>query len=292
MSPHSDDVALSCGGQILANPDHRSDSLVLTVFTSEASSKAPATRAQTQFVDAIHSDRDREDEAAWNSVGVPLRVLGLPEALLRGRFPFSISRSTRDREVMRELYDMMASYRRTYPEAQFYFPAGIGRHLDHMLCRDVALELLRNDGSTKVLLYEDAPYWWLGFLKKAHYREFGLRPRTRDAGDSERSYGIDLLQYLSRQEVPFPRGRKLFLAVYLGLLAGAGGGSSAELKAYRSTVATTTIDGEILARKRELVYHYRSQLPMLFGDAPDELLDIFRDCFSTERTIELVKQFA
>jgi len=249
-----------------------------------------ATGTQAQFVDAIHADRDKEDEAAWNFAGVPLRALGLPEALLRGSFPFSLTRSARDRQVMGELYDMIVSYKRTYKEAQFYFPAGIGRHLDHLLCRDVAFDLLRNDASAKIIFYEDAPYWWLRFLKKAHYHELGLGAGTRDSADRPSRYGIDLWQYLSRKDVPFPRGRKLFFAVYVGLLARAGRGLSADWKAFRPTIATTTLDAEILARKRELVFHYKSQLPLLFGEAPDELLDKYQDCFALETTTEMVRR--
>jgi len=274
----------------LTNPDRRSDTLVLTTFTSQEASKGGETRAQTHFVDAIRNDREEEDQAAWNSVDVPWQALGLPEALLRGSFPFSNSRSARDREVMGDLYERIASYKRTYTEAQFYFPAGIGGHLDHLLCRDVAFELLRNDASAKVLFYEDAPYWWLRFLKKAHYHELELRAGARHSADHPSRHGIALLQYLLRKEVPFPRGRKLFLAVYVGLLARAGRGWGGDLKAFRPNVATTIIDSEILTRKRALVYHYRSQLPMLFGEAPDQLLDKYLGYFGTETVIELARR--
>jgi len=290
VSPHADDVALSCGGRILTNPDRRSDTLVLTIFTSKNASKQASTRAQTHFVDAIHADREEEDEAAWNSVNVPWQALGLPEALLRGSFPFTISRSARDRQVMHDLYERIASYKRTYTEAQFYFPAGIGGHLDHLLCRDVALELLRNDASAKVLFYEDAPYWWLRFLKKAYYHELELRAGAHDSADQPGRHGIHLFQYLLRENVPFPRGKKLFLAVYVALLVRAGRGWGGDLKAFRRNIMTTIIDSEILARKRELVYHYRSQLPMLFGEAPDELLDKYLGYFGTETIIELIKR--
>lgn len=290
VSPHADDVALSCGGQILANPDHRRDSLVLSVFTSDENPSKQATTDQARFVDALHMDRDKEDEAAWNSVGVPRRALRLPEALLRGSFPFSITRSERDRQVMGELCDIIASYMRTYADAQFYFPAGIGRHIDHLLCRDVAFEMLRNHASAKIVFYEDAPYWWLQFLRKAHYHELGEGPATCDSATHSPTPGINLLQYLLRKDVPFPRGRKLFLAVYVGLLARAGRSSAADLKTFRPNITTTTVEAEIRARKRELVYQYSSQIPMLFGAAPDALLEKYRDCFATETTIELTKQ--
>ena len=290
VSPHADDVALSCGGQILANPDHRSDSLVLTVFTSEQDASKQAATDRPKFVDALHADRDREDEAAWNSVGVAWRALRLPEALLRGSFPFSIKRSERDRQVMVELLDIIASYMRTFADAQFYFPAGIGRHIDHLLCRDVGLDMLRRYESGRIVFYEDAPYWWLRFLRRAHYHEQGVGPAISDSAADLPTLGIGLLQYLTRKNVPFPRGRKLFLAVYLGLLAGVGQGSAADLKTFHPNITTATFDAEIRFRKRQLVYQYSSQLPMLFGEAPDAVLESYRDCFATETTIQLAKQ--
>jgi len=289
VSPHADDVALSCGGQILANPDHRSDSLVLTVFTSEEDNSGEAAADQARFVDAIHADRDKEDEAAWSSIGVAWRALRLPEALLRGSFPFSIRRSPRDRQVMEQLGDIMAAYMRAYPDAQFYFPAGIGRHVDHLLCRDVALDLLRNQASARIAFYADAPYWWLRFLRIAQYDEMGLRAAPSDPATRLPAHGISLPQYLLRKDVPFPRGRKLFLAVYVGLLARAGRNPAADLKKFRPRIITTTVEADILTRKRDLIYRYSSQLPMLYGDAPDALLARYRDCFATEATIELTR---
>ena len=289
VSPHADDVALSCGGQILANPDHRSDSLVLTVFTSEEDDSGQAAVDQARFVDALHADRDREDEAAWSSIGVAWRALRLPEALLRGSFPFSIRRSPRDRQAMEELGDIIAAYMRAHPDAQFYFPAGIGRHVDHLLCRDVAIDLLRNRASASIAFYEDAPYWWLRFLRIAQYDEMGLGSAPSDPAIGLPTYGVSLLQYLLRKDVPFPRGRKLFLAVYTGLLARAGRDPRADLKKFNPKIATTTFGADILTRKRDLVYRYSSQLPMLFGEAPDALLARYRDCFATETTIELAR---
>jgi hypothetical protein len=174
----------------------------------------------------------------------------------------------------------------TCSEAKFYFPAGIGRHVDHLICRDVALDLLRTHPSAKIVFYEDTPYWWLRFLKNAQYRELGLDPSAAQAGRSS-DCGVGLRHYLLRSGVPFPRGRKLFLAVFLGLLARAGRGASADLRMFNPTISTVTVDAEILSRKRDLVYQYRSQLPMLFGAHADDLLRMYRECFATETTIEL-----
>lgn len=291
VSPHADDVALSCGGQILMNPDRRSDTLVLTAFTSDDASPAAATIKRSNFVDAIHAQRDTEDEAAWNSVGVPWRALGLPEALLRHTFPFAIFGSGSDPEIKGQLRDIIASYMQTYPDAKFYFPAGIGRHVDHLLCRDVAFDLLRTHAQARIALYEDTPYWWLRFLKKAHYREFGLSSSSAHPIHSG-VCGIGLRHYLLRNDVPFPRGRKLFVAVLLGLLARAARGAGADLRMFNPTITTITVDHEVLSRKRELIYQYGSQLPMLFGPSVDDLLSTYAKCFATETTIEFSSESA
>jgi LmbE family N-acetylglucosaminyl deacetylase len=293
ISPHADDVALSCGGQILANPSRHTDSMVVTVFTSQGNPASQgATGGRARFRDSVHTDREIEDEAAWNSVDVPLHQMRLPEALLRGSFPFSPSRNARDRDVMAELQDALSSYMRSFPEARFYFPAGIGRHLDHMLCRDVAVNMLARKVSAKIAFYEDAPYWWLRFLRSAHYRELGLVAAVSNTAKDPRSPGVGLLRYLFRREVPFPRGRKLFFAVYLALLAGAGRGMGSPLKGLSPTITMTTLDDQILRSKRTLVQRYESQLPMLFGRAPDGLLEDYRDCFATERVVEFLEESA
>ena len=56
---------------------------------------------------------------------------------------------------------------------QIYFPLGIGGHVDHILCRDVAISLLNSgrgwvmpapDMADRVSFYEDFPYaWWNDF---------------------------------------------------------------------------------------------------------------------------------
>lgn len=288
VSPHADDVALSCGGQILMNPDRCNDTLVLTAFTSEDASPGGATIKSSNFVDAIHAQRDKEDEAAWSSVGVPRRALGLPEALLRNSFPFAIIGSGAHLEIKRDLLAIIASYMKTYPDATFYFPAGIGRHVDHLLCRDVAIDLLNTHPEANIVLYEDSPYWWFRFLRRAHYRELGLISKRAHAIGSG-ICSIGLRRYLLRRDVPFPRGRKLFFAVLLGSLVRAARGVGTDLSMFDPTINTITVDNEILSRKRELVYHYASQLPMLFGSSADDLLSAYAKCFASETTIEFAR---
>ncbi len=45
-----------------------------------------------------------------------------------------------------------------------------------------------------------------------------------------------------------------------------------------------------MARKKELVFHYASQIPMLFGDRPEALLTACRDSFSSEFAIEISRK--
>ena len=198
LSPHADDVALSCGGRILMDPGHRTDSLVLTVFTSQRSyTDHPRRRQSARFADAISPERDGEDQSAWRSIGVEWRNLGLPEALLRGSFPFKRRRSAQDRDVEDQLYERVVELASSYPEATFYFPAGVGGHIDHLICRDVACRLL-HEAVTSPVLYEDAPYWWLKPLRSRFYEGVRTKLLSNEQEGPAHSNGLGLIQYLFR----------------------------------------------------------------------------------------------
>ena len=65
-----------------------------------------------------------------------------------------------------------------------YFPLGVGGHVDHQLCRDVGLGLLREgrawvmpgpDYADKIAFYEDFPYaWWTDFRRLEDLEGGGL----------------------------------------------------------------------------------------------------------------------
>jgi LmbE family N-acetylglucosaminyl deacetylase len=283
VSPHSDDAALSCGGQIIAgSPD---DALVLNVFASEGD-------AQSALFDSVNAERTREDEVAWDSVGVALEQGRLPEALLRRKFPFQIVGGGPDPEVIQSVHELLYGYVRSEPGATFHLPAGFGSHVDHLACREAGLRLLNEGRLDRIMLYEDAPYSWLSFIRRQHYR--ALRRRIDLDRESRvaalRREGVNLSTYLRDRSVPFPRGKKLFPLVHASLLARNSLPGRPPAKPYRGTVRTIALSDAQMAKKQELIFQYRSQLPMLFGKEPEKVLDRLRSSFSKEVVIEVTRK--
>ena len=127
-------------------------------------------RSKAALFDSVNEERTREDELAWASLGVQARYLDLPEALLRKRFPFEIFRRGDDSTVVAALCTAVGEYARSYPDAEFIFPAGFGNHLDHIACKAAAFRLLDQGGLRKIVLYEDVPYSWSKFIRHQTYK--------------------------------------------------------------------------------------------------------------------------
>ena len=292
VSPHSDDVALSCGGQIIANSASNTDTMVLNVFTSDQQQSHPPEKRETALFDSINSERTLEDQSAWDSIGIETRYLNLPEALLRGRFPFQLLGGGSELGVQNALRDAILGCAGSYPDASFYFPAGIGNHVDHIICRDAAFRLLSEGILDRIFLYEDVPYSWLKFLRDQYYRSLRRRVEIDQDGCVQgfRQDGETLPGYLTKKQVPFPRGKKLFPIVYFsGFLAKPSDGPSGSRKDYRASVQKIGLTADQMRRKKDLLYSYKSQIPMLFGSDPEELLAGHRESFSTEVRIAVTK---
>jgi LmbE family N-acetylglucosaminyl deacetylase len=293
ISPHSDDVALSCGGQIMSASARRDDMMVMNIFTSESDGlSGDPSDTGAKFPDSIRSDRNLEDTAAWNYAGIETRHALIPEALLRKRFPFSIIPGREDPALVDRIFKFALSHIERYPDANYYFPAGFGNHIDHIACKKAAFRLLDEGHLDRIFLYEDIPYCWLKFIRAQYYvallRNVDLKEEDRQ--QAFRSEGDDIASYLQRAMVPFPRGKKLFLAVYLSLLIETMIGKVFSVRnRYFGRIFFKYLDNNQITKKKNLLYHYRSQLPMLFGENPDKLLADYYQSFSREMTIEISK---
>jgi len=291
VSPHADDVALSCGGQILMNSNRSDDVAILNIFTSDLAMTGPAIRRESKFTELVNAERSKEDRAAWEHLSVRAHYVDLPEAVLRQKFPFAI-RHQPEPYLLEQLRDAIGTYADLYPGALFHFPAGIGSHIDHIACANVAFQILNLGIVERVRLYEDTPYSWLRFIRRQYYRR--LERAVRFDHDSHaiahRPSGAGGFRYLGSRTVPFPRGRLLFTAVYLAHLgSGASHPTSGLTGGYRGTVQITRLDEERVREKIALLEHYASQIPMLFGDDPERTFDLFREALSTEISIEIAR---
>ena len=140
---------------------------------------------------------------------------------------------------------------------EVYFPLGVGNHVDHQLCRDVALALLEEgrrwvmpgpDWAGRVVFYEDFPYaWWNAFSSPADLpagslgglsSEILLSPRYAEIGDQlERKVrGISL--YESQLDRLFGGARPMASAVrrYANAVALQGGLSGSAERYWQTLV--------------------------------------------------------
>ena len=143
LSPHLDDAVLSCW-HLLAGSDAVT---VVNVFTG---SPAPGTQPprwdrETGAHDPVARMRERraEDRRALDLVGRASVNLGLLDAQYGGV-----------RSPIRPL--LMPLQRWRDPSTVLYAPAALGRHPDHAVVRDAALDLAR--AGWRVVLYADLPH--------------------------------------------------------------------------------------------------------------------------------------
>jgi LmbE family N-acetylglucosaminyl deacetylase len=143
LSPHLDDAVLSCW-RLLDGPD---EAVVVNVFTASppVGTPAPWWDRATGAADPVERMRERrkEDAGALALVGRPSIPLGL------------LDDQYRHAEIA--LRDLVERIRLAVDsDARFYAPAAFGRHPDHVLVREAALELARLGRS--VTLYADLPH--------------------------------------------------------------------------------------------------------------------------------------
>jgi LmbE family N-acetylglucosaminyl deacetylase len=154
VSPHPDDAALSCAGEMLFTDGV----LVLNVFSRTAWWRFPYGPADLPKIQAA---RDMEEDLVSRLSGAEVRGLGLPEALLRGHRMeevFTATPDRRDEEVVRNVTEAVAKLAREHPAARWYLPLGVGGHVDHRIARDAAFEGLGEVERARVHFYEDLPY--------------------------------------------------------------------------------------------------------------------------------------
>ncbi|HEY2193335.1 MAG TPA: PIG-L family deacetylase [Actinomycetospora sp.] len=205
LSPHLDDAVLSCGA-LLGELAPRSEITVLTLFTE--ATDGPHGRAARSFLrQCAHPDaatlfraRRAEDRAVVGSLGARPEHLGLTDALFRRRdvptalagvgrlvpellhryptFRFDIARgrvSRGDRALRAELAARIAA--RAGEADLLLCPLGVGRHVDHLLTRDLGLAW-----PGPVVWFSDFPYALDHDPDAAFLRREGLRPWSFDEG--------------------------------------------------------------------------------------------------------------
>jgi LmbE family N-acetylglucosaminyl deacetylase len=168
LSPHYDDVALSCGGTVARLADSGPTPLIVTVFAGTILDELLTefatwkhARWSIASVDEVQTQRQAEDLVAAALLGCRVQWLGYPDAIYRA------NRYSSDAELFgaidrteHGLIELITDEVRSLPEWRdeitIYVPLGVGEHVDHQLIYAVGQQLAA--GGTRVLAYEDCPY--------------------------------------------------------------------------------------------------------------------------------------
>ncbi len=183
LSPHFDDVALSCGGLAAARPG----SLCLTLFAAPPPPGVPLSafaqelhdRWGTSDLGAGNALRRAEERAATARLGLALALLDYPDAVYRpGRYESEAAifgaLDPAEADLPAALADDIAAALAAHgvgADVPVYAPLGLGHHVDHQLTYQAA-GLLAARGRP-VYYYEDFPYAARPGAHAARFAELG-----------------------------------------------------------------------------------------------------------------------
>jgi LmbE family N-acetylglucosaminyl deacetylase len=166
LSPHLDDAALSCGGRIATQVAAGEQTLAITLCTASPPPEGPFSALARQF----HADwglapgqvvaaRLEEDALAMERLGCDYHWAGMLDAIYRYPEAYDSRDSlfnapAPDDPLFAALRHYVGELRARFPEATFYAPLGVGRHVDHLVAFAAAREAL----GAGARFYEDIHY--------------------------------------------------------------------------------------------------------------------------------------
>ncbi|MCE7988896.1 MAG: hypothetical protein DYG89_47680 [Caldilinea sp. CFX5] len=168
LSPHLDDVTLSCGGQVFQATRAGQRVLIVTITAGDPPNNAVSGYAQSlhdrwELVADAVAARRAEDEAANAILGADTLHWSLPDCIYRYHpttgAPFYVSDpdifgevNPAESAVVTTLSEQIAALP---PHTQLYVPLTIGHHVDHQLTRLAAEQAFPQ---AALCYYEDYPY--------------------------------------------------------------------------------------------------------------------------------------
>lgn len=178
LSPHLDDVALSCGGQVFQQTQAGASVLIVTLTAADAPNDnlppfAEAHHASWQLDAQAVANRRAEDVAACRLLGADWVHLSIMDAIYRrdprSGTPLYESDETLFGEVNSAeipLLAQIAEQLRKLPSADSIIsPLTVGNHVDHVLMRQAAEQAFGDS----LHYYEDYPYChWHGLGNKVN----------------------------------------------------------------------------------------------------------------------------
>lgn len=169
ISPHLDDVALSCGGLVYRLTSADRPVTIATVCTADHPADQPLSEAarhehqQWQLGDRPYQGRRAEDERACRMLGATAVHLNLLDAIYRCDEQSAplytndfIGGTVHPYDWQVQLPKVQAALAPlTHAAAQVYGPMAIGGHVDHVIVRRAVESLVDRPA---IRYYEDFPY--------------------------------------------------------------------------------------------------------------------------------------
>ena len=281
FSPHLDDIALSCGGIISAQRSRGDDILVVTVFSGAESIPTRATRVTRVTgvfsVFAEMAERRKEDDRAMAALGVGRRLFGYAEAIQRDRryrsLPGLFSHIAKsDTKIIEEIYAKIRDIFSQYPKAKYWFPLGVGNHVDHQILFRIAGRLAEKRTDEDIIYYEEFPYADIPYLAKhrldsigAPYRDASIRSVGKTAARTYHALlSIPVIRdNIERFQKPFLYALIISTMFYREKIRQSMS-SASDFSRLTPEVVDVTLHIEL---KANAIMKYESQVRALFGDA-------------------------
>jgi LmbE family N-acetylglucosaminyl deacetylase len=188
LSPHLDDVVYSCGGTLGVQVSTGLRPLVITVFAGVPSSNTElspfAVEVQRgmdfrQNAQTAMTTRREEDTRALEYLHADYLWLDYLDAIYRGT-PANYTQNSQliggdvhpaDLWIDKELAQNLVTLHDRLPDAVWYAPLGVGRHVDHQIVCSAVDRLIQRGANVK--LYEDFPYVLTKDALENRLQEFG-----------------------------------------------------------------------------------------------------------------------
>jgi LmbE family N-acetylglucosaminyl deacetylase len=187
LSPHFDDVALSCGGLVWERAQAGDPVSVCTICAGN-----PPHRELSSFAKSLHerwetglaavARRKAEDIASCAAMQASYQHINIPDCIYRPVQKKIPHYYTSDQDIFATLHpaekkSLVSRLRRTFlreiaPQEQVVCPLTLGNHVDHQITR-LAAEQAARHFQHPLLYYADYPYVWRYPEQIALYQQRG-----------------------------------------------------------------------------------------------------------------------
>jgi LmbE family N-acetylglucosaminyl deacetylase len=174
VSPHADDVFLSCPARLLQEQARGAKILVVTLFADDGRSDAEAA-GRASFL---------------SRPGVQLLQVGLPPGPARDPAYSTFRGLTQGRQAADEgclgrAVELLADISHRTRAREVYVPLGVGHHIDHRLAHEASRAAFPRGEGRNVFLYEERPEAFVPGAVRVRLSQVGARlpPGAVEAAD-------------------------------------------------------------------------------------------------------------